>query len=121
MGQGHRKKTMGEILVNTTTVRSQDQPAVAAYRNSFAEGTVHYFIAWRDGSTVDIRGQVINVGGVRVREEFMVSDPTTVNRNVHWPAVSYSGAGPVVVWVEDAFNPPEPRPHVKLKRFDRGG
>lgn len=112
---------MSEILVNTTTLRSQDQPSVAAFRNGFTEGTELYFIAWTDGSTVDIRGQIVDLDGVKVRGEFMVNDPTSMNRNVHWPAVSRSNAGPVVAWIEDAFNPPEPRPHVKLKRFDREG
>ncbi|MEV6974560.1 hypothetical protein [Kitasatospora sp. NPDC093806] len=105
---------MGEILINTTTAGIQQQPAVAELLQS------HYLVAWQDASAFAIRGQFLGAGGSRFREEFIVNGPSAdpSNTDRRFPAATSTGNGPVVVWVEAAINPPGPRPHVKLQRFD---
>ncbi|MCG5213605.1 hypothetical protein [Streptosporangium sp. KLBMP 9127] len=105
---------MTELLVNTTTIRTQMQPAVAPM-----QGT-RFFVAWADSSDATIKGRVVRANGPVSGQEFIVNKPTPVGSNItrKMPAVNIAGSGPVVVWIESAVNPPGPLPHVKLQRFN---
>lgn len=108
---------MDEILVNTTTVRFQHQPAIAEFRGS------HFVIVWVDTSDFNIKGQMFAANGNRSGGEFIVNTPMSMATNTdrHLPAIESTGSGFVVAWVENAFEIPPPRPHVKLQRFDLEG
>jgi hypothetical protein len=108
---------MSEILINTTTRGVQLQPAVTPL------GDERFFVVWVDGSDLNIKGRIIQANGNPSGGEFVVNTPTPTgaNTNRKLPTVARSGRGPVVAWNEDALNPPGPRPHVKLRRFDMGG
>jgi len=107
---------MSEIVVNTTTAGVQHQPATAAL------GNTHFFVVWEDGSDLTIKGQIIQANGNKSGGEFVISTtPTGENTKVQLPTIASSGPGPIVAWIEDALNPPGPRPHVKLQKFDRDG
>lgn len=105
---------MNELLINTTTTGAQFQPAIAAIRNNFV-------IVWADSSAASIKGQFISADGNRIGSEFVVSTSTESNTNRLLPAIQNRGNGFVVVWIEKAFNPPGPHPHVHLQMFDLAG
>jgi hypothetical protein len=108
---------MSEILINTTTTGMQHQPAIAALHNT------HFFVVWADRSDLTIKGQIIQANGNMNGGEFVVNTPTPteVNANRQLPTIASSGSGPIVAWIEQAVNPPGPRPHVKLQRFNLDG
>ncbi len=108
---------MSEILINTTTMGLQHQPAVDAL------GSTHFFVVWRDASDLTIKGRIIQANGNVSGGEFVVNTPTPTeaSTNRQLPTIASSGSGPIVAWVESAANPPGPRPHVKLQRFNRDG
>jgi hypothetical protein len=108
---------MSEMLINTTTAGIQHQPAVAALRNS------HLLVVWVDRSDLTIKSQMIQADGDLSGGEFVVNTPTPVGSNTdrQRPTVASSGSGPIVAWIEQAVNPPGPRPHVKLQRFNTDG
>jgi hypothetical protein len=108
---------MSEILINTTTTGVQHQPAIAALRNT------HFFVVWADRSDLTIKGQIIQANGNMSGGEFVVNTPTPTgaNTNRQLPTIASSGSGPIVAWIEQAVNPPGPRPHVKLQRFNLDG
>lgn len=108
---------MSEILINTTTMGLQHQPAIAPL------GNTHFFVVWADNSDFTIKGQIIQANGNRSGDEFVVNAPTPTggNTNRQLPTIASSGSGPIVAWIEDAVNPPGPRPHVKLQRFNPDG
>lgn len=105
---------MTELLVNTTTISAQMQPAVAAMQSS------RYFVVWADTSDATIKGRVVRANGPVTGQEFVVntSTPQGANINRGKPAVALTSSGPVVVWIETAFNPPGVQPQVKLQKFD---
>src|SRR5687767_11369114 len=100
---------MSETLINTITTGLQHQPAIATL------GLAHFFVVWRDGSDLTIKGRIIQANGP-MSGEFVVNTPTPTgaNTNRQLPTIASSGAGPIVAWIEHAVNPPGPRPHVKL-------
>ncbi|GAA4888262.1 hypothetical protein ACFPM3_18355 [Streptomyces coeruleoprunus] len=108
---------MGEFLVNTSTAGIQHQPAVAAFRGT------HYLAVWNDARNAEIKGQIFQTDGSRSGSEFVVNgtavSPNNTDRRL--PTAAGSGGGPVVAWVEQAFQPPGPAPHVKVQRFDLDG
>ncbi|MBF6049813.1 hypothetical protein GO001_32305 [Streptomyces sp. NRRL B-1677] len=108
---------MGEFLVNTSTTGIQYEPAVAAFRGT------HYLVAWNDDRNAEIKGQVFQTNGSRSGSEFVINGAAAAPNNTYrqLPTVAGSGGGPVVAWVERAFNPPGPAPHVKLQRFNLDG
>jgi hypothetical protein len=108
---------MSEILINTTTTGLQHQPAIAPL------GNTHFFIVWADRSDLTIKGRLIQANGNMSGGEFVVNTPTPTgaNTNRQLPTIASSGSGPIVAWIENAVNPPGPRPHVKLQRFNQDG
>ncbi|MFF2364810.1 hypothetical protein ACFVU0_19230 [Streptomyces sp. NPDC058122] len=107
---------MGEFLVNTSTTGIQHQPAVTAFRGT------HYLTVWNDVRNAEIKGQIFQTNGSRSGSEFVVNAAAAQNNtDRQLPTIAGSGGGPVVAWVEQAFNPPGPAPHVKLQRFDLDG
>lgn len=108
---------MDEILINTTTAGIQNQPAIARFLGS------HFMVVWRDASDGEIKCQRFAAEGNRVGGEVVVNEPTPTptNTNRHLPAITACGGGLAAAWIENAFNPPGPRPHVKAQRFDRDG
>ncbi len=108
---------MSEILVNTTTIGLQHQPAVAGFRGT------HFFVVWADSSDATIKGQIFQANGNKSGSEFVVNEsaPAATNTDRQLPAITNSGSGLVVAWIEQAFSPPGPRPHVKMQRFDLDG
>jgi hypothetical protein len=108
---------MSEILINTTTTGLQHQPAIAAL------GGTHFFVVWLDSSDLTIKGRLVQANGNMSGGEFVVNTPTPTgaNTNRQRPTIASSGSGPIVAWIENAVNPPGPRPHVKLQRFNREG
>ncbi len=108
---------MGEILINKTTRGLQHQPAITQVSDSL------FCAVWRDADEVAIRGRIIKVDGANGGEEFTVNatDGAAPNTDRTSPAITLSGGGLAVAWIEKAFNPPGPRPHVKLQRFDLSG
>ena len=102
---------MSETLINTTTTGLQHQPAIATF------GLAQFFVVWRDGSDLTIKGQIIQANGNKSGGEKVVNTtptPTGANTNRQLPTIASSGSGPIVAWIEHAVNPPGPRPHVKL-------
>jgi hypothetical protein len=95
----------------------QHQPAIAAL------GNTHFFVVWTDSSDLTIKGQLIQANGNPSGGEFVVNTPTPTgaNTNRQLPTIASSGSGPIVAWIENAVNPPGPRPHVKLQRFNQDG
>jgi hypothetical protein len=108
---------MSEILISTTTMGLQHQPAVAGLAN------MRFFVVWTDSSDRTIKGRIIQADGNPSGEEFVVNAPTPTGANMdrQLPTIASSGPGPGVAWIENAVNPPGPRPHVKLQRFNQGG
>jgi hypothetical protein len=108
---------MSEILINTTTTVLQHQPAIAAL------GSTHFFVVWVDSSDRTIKGRLIQADGNPSADEFVVNTPTPLGANMdrQRPTIASSGPGPIVAWIENAVNPPGPRPHVKLQRFNQDG
>jgi hypothetical protein len=108
---------MSEILINTTTTGLQHQPAIATL------GGTHFFVVWLDSSDLTIKGRLVQANGNVSGGEFVVNTPTPTgaNTNRQRPTIASSGSGPIVAWIENAVNPPGPRPHVKLQRFNREG
>lgn len=87
----------GEILVNTTTDRSQGDPSVT----KLSDG--RFIVTWRDASEIDgpavIRAQIFESDGVRSGSEFIVSREVEISS--HLPQVaSLSSGGFVIAWVE---------------------
>ncbi|WP_119730255.1 hypothetical protein [Thermomonospora amylolytica] len=109
---------MTEVLVNTTTLGLQHQPSVAHLSGS------RFFVVWCDRSAgADIKGKTVDAHGGDGGQEFLVNErtPPGANTDRTAPVIIRSGAGFAVVWIERAFTPPGPRPHVKMQRFDRDG
>jgi hypothetical protein len=108
---------MSEILINITTTGLQHQPAIATL------GGTHFFVVWLDSSDLTIKGRLVQANGNVSGGEFVVNTPTPTgaNTNRQRPTIASSGSGPIVAWIENAVNPPGPRPHVKLQRFNREG
>ena len=108
---------MDEILVNATTARLQHEPAVAPFIGT------HFMVTWTDTSDATIKCQLFSNGGDRTFGEVVVNKPTPPQANTKrgMPAIAACGGGLAVAWIESAFNPPGPRPHVKGQRFDRDG
>ena len=110
-----REHAMSEILINTTTAGVQHQPGACNF------GVELYFVVWRDDNG-DIKGRFFDDRGKPSKSEFGVNVPTNAaNTDGNFPVVEGTLTGPVVVWIESAFNPPGPRPHVKLRRYDGEG
>lgn len=108
---------MNEILINITTAGIQHQPVVAPLRSS------HVLVAWVDRSDLTIKGRLLQADGDPSSGEFPVNTPTPSGSNIdrQRPAIASSGSGPIVAWIEQAVNPPGPRPHVKMRRFGADG
>src|SRR5262245_27440565 len=101
---------MDEILINTSTVGNQGQPAVAGFRGT------QFVVVWEDGGSVDIRGQMLGVNGVASGPEFLVNFPGVPGTRRGLPAVVECGLGFAVAWHERA---PGALPQLKLRTFDQ--
>ncbi|MGW0174442.1 hypothetical protein ACWDUM_11390 [Rhodococcus sp. NPDC003322] len=108
---------MAELLVNTTTHQLQHQPYVAGFSTS---GIPRFFAVWSDSSDATIKGRIFSPDGAPSDGELVIntSTPAGANTNRQLPIVSGTFSGPVVAWIEQAFNPPGPPPHVKAQRFN---
>ena len=106
---------MSEILINTTTAGIQHQPSIAAIRNS------HVLVAWVDRSDLTIKGRLLQADGDPSGPEFVINTPTVSGSNIDRQRSAIASSGPVVAWIEQAVNPPGPRPHVKVRRFSAEG
>ncbi|MDT0310024.1 hypothetical protein RM780_24155 [Streptomyces sp. DSM 44917] len=109
---------MNDFLINTTTAGIQSNPSVAAL------GTSLYFVVWSDTSDAAIKGRLFRTDGTPATGEFPVSepDPAAPNTLREQPVIAANPlTGAFVAWVERPSSIPGPRPHVKMRRFDRDG
>ena len=84
----------GDVIANTFTTSTQDQPSVAALGTGFV---VVWASANQDGNSDGIYGQRFNAAGAPVGGEFLVNQTTTGAQDT--PQVTaLSGGGFVVVW-----------------------
>ncbi len=105
-----------EALVNTTTVSSQQEPAVTG----LSDGS--YVITWRDdsgsdGSVSGVFAQRFDAAGNALGSEFQIN--TTGANHQFDPAVTALGAGFVVVWTSSLQD--GSGNGVFLQRFDDNG
>ena len=106
-----------EILVNTTTVGIQDQATVAAL---FASR--QFIVTWVNRPDATVRAQRFREDGLKVGGEFVVNSSMEPNTERLRPIISNKpGGGFLVAWIERAFNPPTPRPHVHMRRYNADG
>ena len=91
----------GELLVNTTTLDVQDQPAVAMA----ADG--RFVITWtsenQDGSGSGVYGQLFDATGATVGGEFQVNETTTGAQDASAVAMADDGSF-VVVWQSEGVD-----------------
>ena len=106
---------MEEIVINVSATGIRQQPAVAPF------GSSHFLIAWTDLRDFTIKGRLVETDGTLSSDEFTVSADDGSNTSRQSPTAAATPSGPVVAWTEKAINPPGPRPHVKLQRFDTSG
>lgn len=105
-----------EILVNTTTNGAQFQPAVAAV--FFPR---HFIVAWTDDGDGKIKLQRFSSAGAKMGGEIAITPSAAANTNRRRPILSMTPTGLVVVWIEQAINPPGPISHVHLQRLNADG
>ena len=60
---------MDEILINTSTVGNQEQPAIAGFRGT------QFVAVWEDREDGNIKGQMLSPGGNKTSGEFVVNFP----------------------------------------------
>ena len=60
---------MDEILINTSTVGNQEQPAIAAFRGT------QFVAVWEDREDGNIKGQMLSPSGNKTSGEFVVNFP----------------------------------------------
>ena len=101
---------MDEILINTSTVGSQEQPAIAGF-----QGT-QFVAVWEDREDGNIKGQMLSTGGNKTSGEFVVNFPGPPMTRRRMPAVIETIFGFVVAWTEQA---PGGGPQLKLRTFDQ--
>src|SRR5262249_2261318 len=91
-----------ELLVNTSTLGHQMQPAIAAFSNG------RFVEAWADFASFSspvIRVQVLDADGSRLGDEITI--PTTVDRHQYKPAIATLADGRfVVAWSDDSATNP---------------
>ena len=99
-----------EFLVNTLTLGSQGQPAVAR------DAAGNFVVLWTDAGP-SVRGQRFNAAGARVGAEFRAASGPVLGETQ--PAVSYEpGGGFVAAWNTIAA---PPGPGIYARRFDASG
>ena len=60
---------MDEILINTSTLGSQEQPAIAGFRGT------QFVAVWEDRQDGNIKGQMLSTAGNKTSGEFVVHTP----------------------------------------------
>ena len=85
---------MDEILINTSTVGNQEQPAIAAFRGT------QFVAVWEDREDGNIKGQMLSPSGNKTSGEFVVNfrGPPATRRRM--PAIAETMSGFVVAWTE---------------------
>src|SRR3954470_13851608 len=99
---------MDEILINTSTVGLQEQPAIAAFRG------LQFVAVWEDREDGNIKGQMLSPGGSKTSGELMVNFPGLPGTRRRMPAIVETMSGFVVAWTEQA---PGQGPQLKLRTF----
>jgi hypothetical protein len=99
---------MDEILINTSTVGNQEQPAIAAFRGT------QFVAVWEDREDGNIKGQMLSPGGNKTSGEFVVNFPGPPATRRRMPAIAETMSGFVVAWTEQA---PGQGPQLKLRTF----
>ena len=100
---------MDEILINTSTLGSQTQPAIAAFRGT------QFVAVWEDLNDGNIRGQMLSPDGTKTSNEFLVNVPDKPNTKRQRPAIVETPLGFAVAWNEQL---PGGVPQLKLRAFD---
>ena len=72
---------MDEILINTSTLGNQTQPAIAAFRGT------QFVAVWEDLNDGNIRGQMLSPDGTKTSNEFLVNVPDKPNTKRQRPAI----------------------------------
>ncbi|MEZ6092908.1 MAG: hypothetical protein R3C03_01525 [Pirellulaceae bacterium] len=109
-----------EFQINTTTVGSQTQPAVAM---NWATG--EFTVVWQgpDGDGEGIFGQRFNANGTKLGAEFQVNQQSALAQVS--PAISMNEAGQfAVVWVSDhraLFDPEDSEKSIFVQWYDSDG
>ena len=101
---------MDEILINTSTLGSQEQPAVAGFRGT------QFVAVWEDRQDGNIKGQMLSTAGNKTSGEFVVNFPGLPMTRRRMPAIIETMLGFVVAWTEQA---PGGGPQLKLRTFDQ--
>jgi hypothetical protein len=101
-----------DVLISAPNAGIQHQPSVARFPNSL------FVVGWADAAGGTIRGAAFGADGKPASDAFAVSGPAQANLQRHHPVAASVGLGFVVAWLDDAVNPPGPRPAVKLQRCD---
>ena len=100
---------MDEILINTSTLGNQTQPAIAAFRGT------QFVAVWEDLNDGNIRGQMLSPDGTKTSNEFLVNVPDKPNTKRQRPAIVETPLGFAVAWNEQL---PGGVPQLKLRAFD---
>ena len=100
---------MDEILINTSTLGNQTQPAIAALRGT------QFVAVWEDLNDGNIRGQMLSPDGTKTSNEFLVNVPDKPNTKRQRPAIVETPLGFAVAWNEQL---PGGVPQLKLRAFD---
>ena len=100
---------MDEILINTSTLGSQTQPAITAFRGT------QFVAVWEDLNDGSIRGQMLSPDGTKTSNEFLVNVPDKPNTKRQRPAIVETPLGFAVAWNEQL---PGGVPQLKLRAFD---
>ena len=78
---------MDEILINTSTLGSQTQPAITGFRGT------QFVAVWEDLNDGNIRGQMLSPDGTKTSNEFLVNVPDKPNTKRQRPAIVENSAG----------------------------
>jgi hypothetical protein len=100
---------MDEILINTSTLGSQTQPAITGFRGT------QFVAAWEDLNDGNIKGQMLSPEGTKTGNEFLVNVPDKPNTKRQRPAIVETPLGFAVAWNEQL---PGGVPQLKLRVFD---
>jgi hypothetical protein len=100
---------MDEILINTSTLGSQTQPALTGFRGT------QFVAVWEDLNDGNIRGQMLSPDGTKTSNEFLVNVPDKPNTKRQRPAIVETPLGFAVAWNEQL---PGGVPQLKLRAFD---
>src|SRR4051794_35388549 len=101
---------MDEILINTSTVGSQEQPGVAGFRGT------QFVAVWEDREDGNIKGQMLSTGGDKTSGEFVGNFPGPPMTRRRMPAGIQNKSGFLGGWAEQG---PRGGPPLKLRTLDQ--